>query len=92
MTHFLEPEQVDHPLTSKEGWTAFVTETTTPPTVLPPAALQQLAEAERTAYDQAREEYHAQLVTICTPTIRHVAATGPRRILLTGTSIPPAAD
>ncbi|WP_236726417.1 hypothetical protein [Streptomyces sp. NBRC 110465] len=82
MTHFFEPGDVDHPLTSKEGWAAFVAESTTPPAVPPPAALQRLNEAERTAYDQAREDYHAQLVIVSTPTIRHVAATGRKRILL----------
>ncbi|GAA3801677.1 TniB family NTP-binding protein [Streptomyces chiangmaiensis] len=82
MTHFLEPEEVDHPLTTKEGWIAFVAETTTAPAVLAPAALQRLTEPERTAYDQAREDYHAQLVIVSTPTIRHVAATGRKRILL----------
>ncbi|MYY04951.1 MULTISPECIES: TniB family NTP-binding protein [unclassified Streptomyces] len=82
MTHFFEPEDVDHPLTSKEGWAAFVAESTTPSAVPPPAALQRLTEAERAAYDQAREDYHAQLVIVSTPTIRHVAATGRKRILL----------
>lgn len=82
MTHFLEPEEVDYPLTMKEGWAAFVAETVAPPVILPPAALQRLPEPERADYDQAREDYHAQLVIVSTPTIRHVAATGRKRILL----------
>ncbi|MGW1658396.1 AAA family ATPase [Streptomyces atratus] len=82
MTHQPQPEEADHPLTTKEGWSAFVNEMPAPPVVLPPAALQRLTEAERADYDAAREDYHAQLVIVSTPTIRHVAATGRKRILL----------
>jgi hypothetical protein len=71
-----------HPLTSKEGWAAFVAEAVAPPVLMPPAALQKLAGAERAGYDAAREDYHARLVIVSTPTIRHVAATGRKRILL----------
>ncbi|MDF2273430.1 hypothetical protein P2Q00_49815 [Streptomyces coacervatus] len=56
MTHFLDPGEVDHPLTTNEDWTAFTTEATTPPDILAPATLQRLTEAERTAYDQALED------------------------------------
>jgi hypothetical protein len=41
-----------------------------------------LAGAEHAAYDAAREDYHARLVIVSTPTIRHVAAAGRKRILL----------
>jgi hypothetical protein len=71
-----------HPLTSKEGWAAFVAEAVAPPMLIPPAALQKLTGAERADYDAAREDYHAKLVIVSTPTIRHVAATGRKRILL----------
>jgi Bacterial TniB protein len=71
-----------HPLTSKEGWAAFTGEAVAPPVLMPPAALQKLAGAERAGYDAAREDYHARLVIVSTPTIRHVAATGRKRILL----------
>ncbi|MDH6438908.1 hypothetical protein M2158_007449 [Streptomyces sp. SAI-144] len=47
MAHFLEPEEVDYPLTTKEGWAAFVAETIAPPVRLPPSALQRLPESER---------------------------------------------
>ncbi|MFJ9845864.1 TniB family NTP-binding protein [Kitasatospora sp. NPDC101155] len=82
MTHVLEPDRTEHPLTTKEGWSAFVQESIAPPVALPPAVLQRLSEPERADYDQAREDYHAQLVIVSTPTIRHVAATGRKRILL----------
>jgi hypothetical protein len=77
-----DPDDIHHPLTSKEGWSRFVDQAVTVPTLLPPAALQRLSVEERTAYDSAREDYHAHLVIVSTPTIRHVAATGRKRILL----------
>lgn len=70
MTNFFEPEEVDYPLTTKEGWAESVAETVAPPVVLPSAALQRLPEAERVEYDRAREDYHSQLVIVSTPTIR----------------------
>ena len=75
-------DDVDHPLTTKEGWSRFVTEHIDPPTVLAPSALQQLTDGQRKQYDTAREHYHARLVIVSTPTIRHVAATGRKRIVL----------
>ncbi|MFM9499943.1 AAA family ATPase [Streptomyces galilaeus] len=47
----------------------------------PEAALDRRGVRE-TDHDTAREDYHAQLVIVSTPTIRHVAATGRKRILL----------
>lgn len=41
-----------------------------PPIILAPAALQH---EQRLQYDTAREHYHARLVIVSTPTIRHVA-------------------
>src|SRR5258706_4062097 len=78
----LDEDDVDHRLTSKEGWARFVTEIVEPPTMLSPSALQHLSAAERAEYDTVRENYHARLVIVSTPTIRHVAATGRKRILL----------
>jgi len=80
--HVLAADQARHPLTSKEGWAAFIAEAVAPPVLLPPAALQKLTGAERADYDAAREDYHAKLVIVSTPTIRHVTATGRKRILL----------
>jgi len=74
--------EVRHPLTTKEGWAGFVAEAVTPPVVPAPARLQQLGQAERAGYDNAREDYHSRLVIVSTPTIRHVAATGRKRIML----------
>jgi Cdc6-like AAA superfamily ATPase len=44
--------------------------------------LQQLTDDKRKQYDTAREHYHARLVIVSTPTIRHIAATGRKRIVL----------
>lgn len=77
-----DDDEVDHPLTTKEGWARFVTEVLDAPTMLSPSALQRLPEDQRAQYDTAREHYHARLVVVSTPTIRHVAATGRKRILL----------
>ncbi|MFI1702723.1 hypothetical protein ACH419_43475 [Streptomyces bobili] len=70
MTHPPEPPEVDYPLTTKEGWAAFVNEIPAPPLMLPPAVLQRLTETERTDHDTAREDYHAQLVIVSTPTVQ----------------------
>jgi hypothetical protein len=78
----VSPRAVDHPLTTKEGWTAFLTEAIAPPPVLTPAQVQHLDAPERDAHEQQREAYHARLVIVSTPTIRHVTATGRSRILL----------
>jgi len=75
-------DEVDHPLTTKEGWARFVTEHLDAPALLTPSALQQLTESQRAQYDTVRDHYHARLVIVSTPTIRHVAATGRKRILL----------
>ena len=75
-------DEVDRPWTTKEGWSRFVTEHPDPPIMLSPAALQQLTDDQRLQYDTAREHYHARLVIVSTPTIRHVAATGRKRITL----------
>lgn len=82
MSHLAGLDDVGLPLTTKEGWAAFVGEVVAPPVVLAPAALQRLTEAERRDYDAAREDYHAQLVIVSTPTIRHVTTTGRARIQL----------
>ncbi|MEU8472773.1 ATP-binding protein [Streptomyces sp. NPDC029006] len=65
-----------------EGWAAFVAEAVTPPEALAPSVVQRLGEDERAAHERAREDHHAQLVIVSTPTIRHVTATGRKRILL----------
>lgn len=75
-------DEVDHPLTTKEGWARFVAEGIDAPTRLSQAAFQRLTDNQRVQYNTAREHYHARLVIVSTPTIRHVAATGRKRILL----------
>ncbi|WP_327293078.1 ATP-binding protein [Streptomyces sp. NBC_01198] len=49
---------------------------------MPPAALQRLDPAQRAAREREREEYHARLVIVRTPTIQHVTTIGRKRILL----------
>ncbi|GGT40711.1 TniB family NTP-binding protein [Nonomuraea spiralis] len=78
----LSPGEPHHPLTSKEGWAEFVAEQIAAPVLVPPAQLQRMSEHECAAYEQSRLDYHAQLVIVSTPTIRHVATSGRKRILL----------
>ncbi|GAB1818558.1 hypothetical protein [Herbidospora sp. RD11066] len=77
-----EDPQAHYPLTSKEGWRTFVDEHPLPPALLSPSALQNLTEPQRADYYTTLEDYHAQLVIVSTPTVRHVTATGRQRILL----------
>ena len=74
--------QVHYPLTSKEGWGEFVAQYIEAPPLLPPAAVQRLDPAGFEDYQRQRREHHARLVIVSTPTIRHIAATGRKRILL----------
>ncbi len=67
-------DEVDHPLTTKEGWARFVSEILDALTMLSPAAFQKLTDSQRGQYDTLREHYHPRLVIVFTPTIRHVAA------------------
>ncbi|MFJ4689608.1 TniB family NTP-binding protein [Streptomyces sp. NPDC088789] len=79
--HGLDGEDV-HPLSTKEGWACFVAEETVAPPPLSPADERQLAPAQRAAREREREDYHAQLVIVRTPTIQHVTTIGRKRILL----------
>jgi type VI protein secretion system component VasK len=70
------------PLTTKEGWHAFVDRVPTPPRLLPQNRWKRLGEFERERYDQARLEHHAQLVVVATPTVRQIANLLRRLVLL----------
>lgn len=54
-----------------------------PPQLLTPAQRQQQKRDEQQHdADQDREDYHARLVVVSTPAIRHITATGRKRVLL----------
>ena len=65
----------DNPLTTKEGWRRFVDTEPSPPSMLDDTALAGLGAADRTAYDEARIDYHAGLPLVNTPVIRQVIST-----------------
>lgn len=62
----------DNPLTTKEGWSAFVRREPSPPALLPAAGLSGLTAGKRADYDEARREYHADLPLVSTPVMRKV--------------------
>lgn len=70
------------PLTTREGWERFTGDQPTEPKLLAEADLDLLSEADRTAYDHDRTDYHSRLVTVATPTVRQVFAAGRRLVLL----------
>ena len=75
-------DQVHHPLTSKEGWARFVAENIEPPPALTPAQRQRLTPEAFEEQQADRRDYQSRLVIVSTPTIRHIAASGRKRILL----------
>ncbi|MDH6112313.1 DNA transposition AAA+ family ATPase [Kitasatospora sp. MAP12-15] len=69
------------PLTTKEGWRAFVDESPDSPPVIGPGTIA-LSPAELLSYEEARIDYHSRLVIVATPTIRQVVTSGRKRIVL----------
>jgi hypothetical protein len=65
----------DEPLTTKEGWHRFVNRVPAAPDQHNPATVELLAAADRQAYDETRQEYHADLPLANTPTIQKVIST-----------------
>jgi hypothetical protein len=57
----------DDPLTTKEGWGAFVRHTPEPPTLLSTEKLAALPPRRRADYDQMLRDYHADLPLVNTP-------------------------
>jgi hypothetical protein len=73
----------DHfPLTTREGWQHFTDASPAEPKLLIGTDLELLSDADRIAYDHDRADYHSRLITVATPTIRQVYATGRRLVLL----------
>jgi hypothetical protein len=72
----------DLPPTTREGWAAFVAKQPSGLELLPEPARRALTLDERAAYDQARFDHHAELVVVATPTVRRVAHTARRLVLL----------
>jgi hypothetical protein len=71
-----------HPLTTKEGWAAFASRPLPePPRLLPAADLERLEPAEREIYDEARMDYHSELLLVATPDIRRITTTGAKLIV-----------
>lgn len=70
------------PPTTKEGWAAFVSRSRPePPRLLPPGDLGRLTGAEREIYDEARTDYHSEVLLVATPDIRQITATGSKLIV-----------
>jgi hypothetical protein len=81
-----------HPLTSREGWAAFVSRTRPePPRLLAGSDLQRLTAVEREIYDEARQDYHSELLLVATPDIRQITTTGSKLIINKGASSSAAA-
>ncbi|GAB2497719.1 TniB family NTP-binding protein [Streptosporangium sandarakinum] len=79
MTSLPAPEDgvaPDDPLTTKEGWRRFVDYQPEPPNRLDPSDLLALTPRQRSAHEEARRDYHAELPLVNTPTIRQVLTTG----------------
>jgi len=71
-----------HPLTTKEGWRAFVsTARPSPPQLLPAADWTRLDDVEREIYNDMRRGYHAELLLVATPEIRQITTTGAKLIV-----------
>jgi hypothetical protein len=74
--------ELRHPLATKEGWAAFVSRgRPEPPRLLPGADLARLDSAEREIYDEARQDYHSELLLVATPDIRQITTTGAKLIV-----------
>ncbi len=70
----------DEPLTSKEGWSRWVQHDPRPPELH--LDWPHLSPVEQAAYDDARLDYHSDLIVVNTPTIREVVKTVRRLLIL----------
>ena len=71
-----------HPLATREGWAAFVSRSRPePPRLLPDADAARLDPVEREVYDEARQDYHSELLLVATPGIRQITMTGSKLIV-----------
>lgn len=80
----LDRVAADEPLTTKEGWARFVAHQPQPPQLLDQARWQTLQgdPGGLDAYNEARVDYHSDLLVVSTPTIQEVITTGRRLVLL----------
>ncbi|MEV7229994.1 hypothetical protein AB0M79_23710 [Polymorphospora sp. NPDC051019] len=72
----------DEPLTSKEGWFRWVQHDPRPPKLR--LDWPHLSPVEQAAYDDARLDYHSDLIVVNTPTIQEVVKTVRRLLIITG--------
>ncbi|NBE85191.1 TniB family NTP-binding protein [Micromonospora rubida] len=70
----------DEPLTSKEGWSRWVQHDPRPPELH--LDWPHLSPVEQAAYDDARLDYHSDLIVVNTPTIQEVVKTVRRLLIL----------
>jgi Bacterial TniB protein len=66
----------DNPLTTKEGWSAFVRRTPEPPKLYSTAQWLALPLGRRVTEDERRRDYHADLPLVNTPTIQKMIGAG----------------
>ncbi|WP_222721272.1 TniB family NTP-binding protein [Actinomadura sp. HBU206391] len=66
----------DTPLTTREGWSAFVRHTPEPPTLLSLKELAAFPPRQQAAHEQLRRDYHADLPLVNTPILQKVISTG----------------
>jgi hypothetical protein len=77
----MEPD-VRHPLSTKQGWASFAAQTPPePPRLLPVTDWERLDELERQLYDEARQDYHCQLLLVATPDIRRMIHYGSKLVI-----------
>jgi hypothetical protein len=75
-------EGLRHPLTTREGWAAFVSRARPePPRLLPASDLGRLTGVERDIYDETRQDYHSELLLVATPDIRQITTTGSKLVI-----------
>ncbi|WP_217999348.1 TniB family NTP-binding protein [Nocardia exalbida] len=70
----------DNPLTTKEGWSSWVGRGRTAPELL--LDWHELSPPERAEYDDARLDYHSDLIVVNTPTIQEVTKAVRRLLIL----------
>lgn len=81
MTYAAHDLMARHPLTTKAGWHAFVSRSIpTPPTLLSKSDFARLDEVEREIYNDARRDYHSELLLVATPSIRKITNVGMKLI------------
>ena len=66
----------DSPLTTKEGWAAFVRHTPQPPQSLTASPLMAMSPKDCARHEDRLRDYHADLPLVNTPTIQKVISTG----------------